>query len=361
MTLNDLEPSERKRLARSSGLGAAFWVLALLVLALVPVTRKPFPDPDYPPVHLSLTSPVTAAAPVKQIASAQEPVPQAETPAAPAAKTPSEPVKAAPKPATAKPAPAKTPTAPAAKSAAAKPAPAKTAPAPAASSGGLGIPDFDVPVTSSNTASGTSESLDFSSARQTQNPVQTSVPSGGTLRSELEGSAATAASGKSSGAAVSSKNASSTQTGSASSATADALKGVEGAASTGLSSRSSGSSGATGSTSNYAETSTTSAGRVSSVAGLAFDGQPRTLIYPDNPRITLPPELAKKIDSNRTVTIKFTVRKDGSVPGTLVTFTPLASLPAEIRDYLRAEFAQWRFEAGDQDGQASFSYSIKLE
>lgn len=347
MTLNDLEPSERKRLARSSGLGAAFWVLALAVLAFVPVARKPFPEPDYPPVHLTLTSPVTAAAPVRQTAAAQEPVPQSETAAAPAEKAPSEPVKAAP---------AKAQTT-------VKPAPAKTSPAPAASSGGLGIPDFDVPVTSSNTSAGSAETLDFSSSRQTQNPVQTSVPPGGTLRSELEGSAATAAAGKTTGASVSSKTASSSQAGSASSATADALKGVEGAASTALSpGGSDGSSAAAGSASKYAETSTTSAGRVSSVAGLMFtEGPSRTLISPKDPRIKLTEPLAKLIESSREVTIQFKVLPDGTVPRSTITFTPSASLPDKVQDYLRDQFERWRFQNGTESGQASFSYSIKLE
>ncbi len=358
MTLNDLEPSERKRLARSSGLGIAFWALTLVAVAFVPVTKAAFPEPDYPPVSLTLTSPVTAPSPVRQIAPTEEIAPTRDAPAngAPARTEP-----------------AKTKAAPAAKAAApdktsaAKSAPAsKSAPiaksAPASPSGGLGIPDFDVPVTSSNKSSGESEFLDFSSARQTQNPVSSSLPPGGNPRSELEGNAATAATGKTSGATVSSKAAASAQSGAASSATTDALKGVEGAAASALSpSGSAGSSGASGAASAYADTATTSAGRVSSVAGLSFDGQPRTLIYPDDPRITLPDRLARLVDSNRTVTVQFIVRKDGSVPGTLVTFTPLASLPAEIRDYLRAEFARWRFEAGDQDGQARFSYSIKLE
>ncbi len=347
MTLNDLEPSERKRLARSAGGGAVFWVLALILLAFAPVTRKPFPEPDYPPVHLSLTSPVTAEAPVRQTAAQTEPAPQSQTPATTAPKAQSAPAKT---PTPAKPAPATKP------AATGKTQPTKSA--PSAASSGLGIPDFDKPVTSSNTSSGDSEFLDFTSSRQTQNPASASVPSGGTLQSELQGSAATVTAAKGTGASVSSKTASGSS-GTASASTVEALKGVEGAASSALSP--SAATGSSGSASAYADTSTTSAGRVSSVAGLSFDGQPRTLIYPDDPRITLPDRLARLVDSNRTATVKFTVRKDGSVPGTLVTFTPLSSLPAEIRDYLRAEFARWRFEAGDQDGQASFSYSIKLE
>lgn len=345
MTLNELEPAERRRLARSAGGGAIAWVIALIVLAFVPVSREPFPEPDYPPVHLTLTSPPAATAPAKKPAESAAPTPKPAEPSAPSATAST----AAPatKPATPKP------------STANAPAPSKVPATPAApASSGLGIPDFDKPITSSNTSTGEAEFLDFTNSRQTANPSVASAPSGGTARSELEGSAATVTSGTSAGASVSSRSAANSSGGTASASTSAALQGVEGAASTGVS----GSSGTAtaGSSAGRAETTST-AGRVSSVAGLSFEGVPRELLYPEDPRISLPERLAKLIDSDRAVTVQFTVRKDGSVPGTLVTFTPLAALPAEIRDYLRTEFAKWRFEPGNQDGQARFSYSIKME
>jgi hypothetical protein len=102
-------------------------------------------------------------------------------------------------------------------------------------------------------------------------------------------------------------------------------------------------------------------GSGSSISGLTFDGTQRKLVYPSNPTIILPDNLRKLIDSNRTVTVSFSVKSDGSVPGGLITFTPTAILPAEIRDYLRKEFSSWRFEKGGEDGQAKFLYSIKVE
>jgi len=94
---------------------------------------------------------------------------------------------------------------------------------------------------------------------------------------------------------------------------------------------------------------------------VVFDGRPRRLVYPADPAIALPPHLARLIDSDRTVTVAFTVRADGSVPATLVTFTPTAALPAEVREYLRAEFARWRFDQDREDGHARFLYSIKMK
>jgi len=344
MTLRELEPPERKRLARSAGAGAAFWIVTTVVLAFVPVTRKPFPEPDYPPVYLTLTSPVTA--PARERQAAAQPVP-AEAPAtdssARAAQNPAKPAGTAATPA--KPA-----------SAAAKPAPAK-APQSAPSSG-LGIPDFDVPVTSSNVNSGDAEFLDFSSNRQTQSPTVSSVPPGGTPTAELQGSAATATTGKTGGANVSSKTASGTSTGSATAETSAALKGVEGAASGPAVSVAESSSGAA---SSYATTTTTSAGRVSSVAGLSFEGQNRTLISPKDPRIILTEPLAKLIDSNRDVTVRFRVLPDGSVPRSSIRFDPSGTLPDKIQEYLKDQFERWRFEKANESGQASFSYSIKLE
>ncbi len=100
----------------------------------------------------------------------------------------------------------------------------------------------------------------------------------------------------------------------------------------------------------------TSRAKASGSGPVVFDGRPRRLVYPADPAIALPPHLARLIDSDRTVTVAFTVRADGSVPATLVSFTPTAALPAEVREYLRAEFARWRFE---QDRR--FLYSIKMK
>jgi antitoxin component of MazEF toxin-antitoxin module len=100
---------------------------------------------------------------------------------------------------------------------------------------------------------------------------------------------------------------------------------------------------------------------VSSVSSLAFEGSPRRLLYPASPAITLPESLARTVDSNRSVTVTFTVLADGSVPSALVRFTPQAALSPEIRDFLTKEFSRWRFEKSAQDGQARFLYSIRMQ
>ena len=99
----------------------------------------------------------------------------------------------------------------------------------------------------------------------------------------------------------------------------------------------------------------------SSIPELTFDGATRRIIYPAKPEIHLPESLAALIDSDRTVSIQFTVRADGLVPSGLVVFTPSAILPVAIRDYLRGEFSRWRFETGPTDGQAQFQYSIRVK
>lgn len=337
MTLRDLDHRERQRLLRSAGAGALCWVLLLGTLALIPSVRKAPVKNEFPPVRLTLKSPVPAAA---RVAAAPEQPPTeakspAQTKASPAAKAPAK------APATAKaPAAAKTP------------APSTSA----AASSGLGIPDFASPVTSSRTDEGRAEYLDFSSPRPTERPLAASVPPGGNPASEFSGTAASVTP-SGGGAAVSSKRTPAAG-GAASSDTEAALRSVEGAASSGGTASSS-SSGASGSAAPAAAGSASA--RTSSVAGLTFDGTPRRLIYPENPKIVLPERLARLVNSDRTVTVQFTVRSDGSVPGTLVNFTPLAALPAEIRDWLRSEFSAWRFEVGNQDGQARFTYSIKME
>ncbi|HRR02691.1 MAG TPA: hypothetical protein P5286_07300, partial [Treponemataceae bacterium] len=83
--------------------------------------------------------------------------------------------------------------------------------------------------------------------------------------------------------------------------------------------------------------------------------------YPAKPGIILPPHLARLIDSDRSVTVLFVVRADGSVPASLVRFSPSALLPPEVQNYLKNEFSTWRFERGSDDGQARFLYSITVQ
>jgi hypothetical protein len=97
------------------------------------------------------------------------------------------------------------------------------------------------------------------------------------------------------------------------------------------------------------------------VGPITFEGTARRLLYPAKPGIILPPHLARLIDSDRSVTVLFVVRADGSVPASLVRFSPSALLPPEVQNYLKNEFSTWRFERGSDDGQARFLYSITVQ
>lgn len=331
MELNDLD---RQRLYRSSLIGAGLWSAVFLAFLLVPL-RSGIPERhEFDTVRLTLTAPPAAegltAAPAKP----------ADEPAAKAAKAPAAKTARITKAATAK----------------------KTAAATAKSdaSAGLGIPNFSAPLTSSNRTEGQSETLDFTSTSQTAKPKTAGTASAPVA--EFEGTAAQVQKPLGDGTAVTGKKAgaqASTGSTDASADTSRSLNQIAGTARTGTAA-----SGTPGNAAGTAGNTTAMAGatgRTSTVSGLDFDGTPRKLLYPEKPSITLPANLARLVDSNRTVTVQFTVRPDGSVPGGLVFFTPSAIIPAEIRDYLKAEFARWIFEESTQDGQVRFLYSIRVE
>lgn len=307
------------------------WIVLIVILAFIPLLPKVIPPREFPSVRITLNPPETAEMPLA-----------AATPAKSASK-PDVPAKAAGKTAAAKPASSKA-------KPAAKAAPVKSSPA------GLGIPNFSSPLASSRDAAGAAEELDPSSQTQTARPK--SVNSGVPVP-ELEGSAAQIAKSEGKAAAVSGKTAG---TGSlskgtaASAATSDALGSIAKQAQSGSAS---GSKVAPGTAVDQADGKPKNT--VSSISGLAFDGAPRTLRSPENPEITLPANLAKDVTSDTTVTVEFTVLPDGSVPRGPITFNPSALLSAAIQDYLKNQFALWRFEPGTQDGQARFRYSIKVK
>lgn len=89
--------------------------------------------------------------------------------------------------------------------------------------------------------------------------------------------------------------------------------------------------------------------------------QPRQLIFPSEPSITIPETLENKIVRNRTVKISFVVKSDGSVDLRSIQIEPVGSLVTEIETEIKKQIALWRFESGKSDGQAAFNYSIKVE
>jgi len=331
MELNDLD---RQRLHRSALIGAGLWSAVFLAFLLVPLRSSLPAVHEFETVRLTLTAPPAAAS-----VSVAAPAKPADEPAAKPAKAPA----------------AKT--ARITKAAAAKKS-AAGATAKSTASAGLGIPNFSAPLTSSNRTEGQSETLDFTSTAQTAKPKTAGTAAAPVA--EFEGTAAqiqkplgggTAVTGKKTGAQASSGSAD------ASADTSRSLSQIAGTARTGTD----GTAMPGNTAGTAAGTAAGAAGRTSTVSGLDFDGIPRKLLYPAVPSITLPANLARLVDSDRTVTVQFTVRPDGSVPGGLVFFTPSAIIPAEIRDYLKAEFARWRFEESTQDGQVRFLYSIRVE
>ncbi len=311
--------------------GSGLWIVLFIMLAFIPLLPKTIPPREFPSIQITLRTPETAEMP---LASAK-PEKSASRPDAPAKAIGKKTVSKA---------------ASSSAKAVSKPAAVKSAPA------GLGIPNFSSPVTSSKEASGTLEHSSFSSTTETARPKSANS---GVPVPELEGKAAQIQKTDGSEAVVSgSTNGSKAgPTGTAASAaTARALGDVAQQAQNGLAS---GGKVAPGTASNVTDGKPQNT--VSSISGLDFEGVPRALVSPKVPIITLPPNLEKLVDSDRTVTVHFTVKSDGSVPGGTVTFEPSALLPAAIRDYLQTEFSRWRFAKGEKDGQASFRYSIKVK
>ena len=325
--------SDQDRLFRSSTLGVGIWAVIAVLFIAIPM-RKPDVSPRFPEVKLSLATETA----VEPAASQTAPANQAET--APSQTAPT--TKPASKPA------------PATKSA--------TQSAPAKSTGGLGIPNFSTPVTSSRDTNADAEYLDFASDERRPAHESSKTGSSATRTLEFEGSAARV---DSRDGGLSSANAPKARTGEASGETAGSLDAIsrDAKSSTGASSRQDAESGsATDSArgSAHGTTQGTSA-KASAIQGLSFDGKNRKLVSPASPSLVLPENLARLVDSDRTVTVSFIVLADGTVPPSLVEFTPQSLLPAEIRDWLRKEFSSWRFEKSTEDGQARFAYSIRVK
>ncbi len=306
--------NDRKRLLNSLKLTTAFWMALLVALIVIPLSSPSVPERKYSEIKLTLAAPAAPAAAARASSSTAS----VRTTQSSRATRPS-------------------PTAPST---------SKNAPE-SGSVSALGIPNFSAPASQSRSDTAASEYLDFSSAQSTVNPRT----SAGQV-SEFEGTAGTVAQNSTSAARVTGGQR--TASGTASSSTLSALDTISGQATTGTTTST---TGTAASGSGTAVTSTTT----SNVGPLSFDGTPRRLIEPLEPAITLPPELAKQVDTARLVTVEFTVRPDGTVPGSLIFFTPSASLPRAVQDYLRSEFSRWKFSTGNSNGQARFQYSIKVQ
>ena len=361
--MTTLEFSDRRRLIRSALVAAAIWLVIGAALSLVSFAVPAKEERQFKSVRLTLASPASGFA--------ASSVPLSSVPAVSAGNSVSMPAgndsTKSTSPSSSQSAPAKT----AGKSS------GQTSPksAPAKSSGGLGIPNFSAPVSlsSARSTSGSSSgnSLDFSGSGDQRSPTPPQAPRGANAVTELEGSAASVAAPSSGGAGKVVRGQSSASSGSLASGETQATLGeIAGNAKSGGSGQPGGQSstssrGVTGSgrsgTGRPGSASGPGSGSGSSIAGIAFDGAQRKLLYPAKPVIVLPDNLVKLVDSSRSVTVSFTVRTDGSVPAGDIFFTPSAILPAEIRDYLRKEFSTWRFEKSAEDGQARFLYSIRVE
>jgi hypothetical protein len=322
--------SDRKRLMRSGAASAGFWALLLVLAIVVPVTR-PDANARLPAVRIELAAdtPVPAPAPAKP---APREIPSAlPSPAAPDA------------PATPSPSPSRKKLA----------APRKDSVPP--SSGGLGIPNFASPVAPSGRTAASGSTLEFASDASV--PLASGSSSGipefeGTA-AKVERKAESGLRGASSGTRDSS--------GAPSDDTSNALAAVASGAAVSPDGDSRPSEASRPGDVSRARNPSPVTAPASVSGALSFEGGSRKLLYPAVPAVSLPDRLARLVNSDRSVTIRFTVLADGSVPAALVEFSPQAILPPEIRDWLRKEFSGWRFEKAVADGQARFLYSIRVE
>lgn len=88
------------------------------------------------------------------------------------------------------------------------------------------------------------------------------------------------------------------------------------------------------------------------------DGSQRILLEPSKPVITLSPAAAALIDSQKKLTVSFTVAAAGTVSVSSVRISP-DILPSLVSSEVRAQVARWRFEAASADSRAEFKYTIQ--
>jgi hypothetical protein len=336
--MNDFLESDRRRLLQSGIIALLLWIALLFIVLLLPINKEAKKVQKYTTVAITLTSSI----PVKSVSSSMnETSPRLSSNMTTAKK-------------------------PAVKESSAREEPPKkgssSSSLKSSAPKGLGIPNFSKPMSSQSESKEPGEYLEFSSQTVPTNTQPASNGKGSTPVSELEGSAASV-SPLSTGKSVSGAGSSTLRNGAASLDTTSSLSAISGSLKNAAKDFS-GASGQTETTGNEKKASgsmgaTSSADSV--ISGVNFEGGARKILYPSKPSIILPDSLVRLVDSDRTVTVLFTVRADGSVPIGLISFTPSAILPTEVLDYLKKEFSGWRFEKSGEDGQAKFQYSIKVE
>lgn len=84
------------------------------------------------------------------------------------------------------------------------------------------------------------------------------------------------------------------------------------------------------------------------------DGKIRKLIFPREPKITLPENA--KIEKSVNIEISFQVLKNGSV--TNVKISNEALISTEVANEIKRQIENWRFDESDSDGHGLFNYSI---
>ena len=84
------------------------------------------------------------------------------------------------------------------------------------------------------------------------------------------------------------------------------------------------------------------------------DGKIRKLIFPKEPKITLPEN--SKIEKSVNIEISFQVLKNGSV--TNVKISNEALISPEVANEIKRQIENWRFDESDSDGHGLFNYSI---
>jgi hypothetical protein len=354
-----LEPdsADQRRVARSFAASLILWSIAFLLAAFVPLGTPPEKRAVYREVAISLATP-RLTAPAGATANAGDGKPAATA-----------------KQGTGSSAPAKA--GEAAKAASAGKAGTSSPKKAAATQTGLGIPDFAPSSRNQASAGGVNDSLEFGSVDGVPAAFGETETRAGSARAvvpEIEGSVASVKKGSDGPVSATARTTRGGESEGVSSDTARELGGIAtsrasasgtapGGQATGVSGGKTAGNGSAGSGSGDGTGSAvgTGTGSVSSVSGFAFEGRPRGRLYPATVSIVLPENLSRLVDSNRSVTVGLIVLADGTVPAGLVAFSPQAALPAEIRDYLTREFSRWRFEKSDQDGQARFSYSIRVQ
>ena len=369
--MTELDDRDRSRLARSGLASSILWGIVIAAMTLIPArSPREMEIEEFPVVKLTLNRVSASAA---QSSATQAPTTAETVPAESSAQAQPAPKAAQPEKA-AQPAPARK--APAAVKPASTKSPAKAAPAKNTVKpvpGDLGIPDFGKPAATRAKADSREGELVFTGSSE-----ETIVPRPKTARQavpEFEGKAAVVERESAAAPVVSSRGQShpGASTEGVSADTERSLSAIGGSAGRGAPDADSpapgtGGPSSTGRTESAGQTPRAGGGPKadagdgsSSIGAITFEGAPRRLVYPAKPSIVLPDRLSRLIDSDRTVTVSMTVAADGTVPASMISFSPAALLPPEVRDFLGAEFSRWRFEQGRGDGQARFLYSIRVQ